>query len=149
MLEFLADPPWWFVAIITLAVPEAFRWLKKQFPAWSEHARGALRRRLRAWRRRQLLTIKRQRFDSVTINRAVVRSYAYLVLFVSCAVVYFMGLLLVPESLRQDQGGATVWGIAAGAPMIAFEMAWLGTSLRVDELLRSRRRIRARGGRLR
>ncbi|RRV18126.1 hypothetical protein [Pseudomonas saudiphocaensis] len=149
MLEYLADPPWWFVAIITLAVPEAFRWLKKQFPTWSEHAKGALRRRLRAWQCRQLLVIKRQRFDSAIINRIVVRSYAYLMLFVSCALVYFMGLLLVPEALRQNQGGATVWGIVAGAPMIAFELAWLSTSMRVDELLRFRRRIKSREGRLR
>lgn len=149
MLEYLANPPWWVVAIITLAVPEAFRWVKRKFPGWVDHAKGALRRRLRAWRRNQLLYIKRYRFDSVVINRIVVRSYAYLVLFVTCALVYGIGMLLIPESMRQTEGGVMFWGISTGLPMLTFEIAWLRTSVKADELLKFRRKIRPRGFRLR
>ncbi|QGW22913.1 hypothetical protein GOM96_18555 [Stutzerimonas degradans] len=149
MLEYLANPPWWVVAIITLAVPEAFRWAKRKFPGWVDHAKGALRRRLRAWRRNQLLYIKRHRFDSVVINRIVVRSYAYLVLFVTCAMVYGIGMLLIPESMRKTDGGVVFWGISTGLPMLVFELAWLRTSVKVDELLKFRRKIRPRAGTLR
>lgn len=149
MLEYLANPPWWVVAIITLAVPEAFRWIKRQLPSWMDHAKGALRRRLRAWRRNQLLIIKSQRFDIAVLNRLVARSYAFLVLFITCGLVYGIGLLLIPESMRQTDGGVMFWGISTGSPMIAFELAWLRASVRVDEVLKYRRKIKPRGRRLR
>ncbi|WP_313278096.1 hypothetical protein [Stutzerimonas balearica] len=149
MLEYLANPPWWVVAIITLAVPEAFRRIKQELPSWMDHAKGALRRRLRSWRRNQLLVIKGQRFDIAAINRLIARSYAFLVLFVTCALVYGIGLLLIPESMRQTEQGVMFWGISTGLPMLAFELAWLRASVRVDEILKYRKKIKPFGRRLR
>ncbi|PNF71531.1 hypothetical protein CXK96_16985 [Stutzerimonas stutzeri] len=148
MLELLANPPWWVLLILSIVLPKLSDEIWRRLPRWMDHAKGALRRRLRAWRLKQLLAIKSRRFDSVEINRVVVRSYAYLVLFVSCAVTYGLGLVLIPEAMRRTDGGVMFWGVATGLPMIAFELAWLRTSNKVDDLLKHRKKIKPHGRRL-
>jgi len=149
MFEFLANPPWWVLLFLSIVLPKLSGEVWRRLPKWMDHAKGALRSRLRAWRRSQLLRIKSRRFDSVGVNRVIVRSYAYLVLFVSCAAIYGLGMLLIPEGMRRTDGGVMFWGIATGLPMIGFEIAWLITSNKVDDLLKHRKKIKPQGWRLR
>ncbi|WP_417777747.1 hypothetical protein [Stutzerimonas xanthomarina] len=152
MFEFLANPPWWVVALVTLVLAELNRVIKRSVkrkgPVFLQSAKGRARGWFRSLRRKELVRIKAMRFDSVKINRIVIRSYAYLVLFIICGLVYLLGMLLIPEPLRQAKSGVMFWGIATALPTLFFEFAWLRTSNTADSLISHRAKIRVKGRRL-
>lgn len=148
MLEFLANPPWWILLILSVAMPKLWDAAVQCLPRLMDHTKGTLRKKWRRLNCKRLRRIKARRFDSVLITREINKSYAFMVLFVLSIMLYGIGLLLIPAPLRATSAGLSFWGISTGLPMLAFEFIWLTSMNRVDDLIHHRGKIRRRNRRL-
>jgi len=148
MLEFLANPPWWLLLILSVAMPKLWDTAVRYSPRLMDHTKGALRRKWRRHNCKRLRKIKALRFDSILITREISKSYAYMTLFVLSILLYGIGLLLIPAPLRETSAGLSFWGISTGLPMLAFEWVWLTSMNKVDSLLHYRAKIRRRNNRM-
>lgn len=148
MLEFFANPPWWILLVLSVAMPKLWDAAVKYTPILMAHTKGALRTKWRRDNCKRLRKLKAHRFDSSLITREIVKSYAFLILFVLSIMLYGIGLLLIPAELRKTSTGLSFWGISTGLPMLVFELIWLTSMNRVDSLLHYRGKIRRRHNRM-
>ena len=148
MLEFFANPPWWILLFLSVAMPKLWDAAVKYIPILMAHTKGALRTRWRRYNCRHLRKIKARRFDSTLITREIVKSYAFLILFILSIMLYGIGLLLIPVELKKTNIGLSFWGITTGLPMLVFEVFWLTSMNRAGILLHYRGKIRRRHNRM-
>ncbi|MFK4075216.1 hypothetical protein ACI2KX_16030 [Ectopseudomonas khazarica] len=123
-------------------------WLNKKIPAavqWlRQHRPGAIRRFFRGRKRKDLLWIRANRFDEMSIQRNVSRGHTCSIIFLLWFGLWIMALgmresFLVSEAPLSKQPGVT---IAAATPMYLFEIAWLYYSLTADKLIAYRKRVK-------
>lgn len=143
MLDF--TPPWWVVLILGAVLPKLWDAFLKAAPLMMEHTRGVVRRHWRHTKLKRLTKLRALRFDSASITRETIKQYAMMILFILSAMLYGIGLLLIPGALKQTDSGVTFWGVATGVPMLIFEVMWLLSMGKVDSLIHLRRKIRRRG----
>jgi len=107
-------------------------------------ARGWFRREVRRWKKKDAVWIRKYRFDEPWINREQSRGHTCFIIMVLWLGIWVLALGLkeivyLPEGpLAASPAKAAI----AGAPMYAFELAWLRFSGRATQLLRYRNKVR-------
>lgn len=161
MLEFITDPPWWVILLLGWLLPP-FGWVRAQLPRLAQLPSMVSTARSATWRflldrmrsffrgreKKRLQKIKAVRFHSTLINRQVAKSYAYLVLFMLSALIYFSGVVAMGMVPKEAEALKVFWMILTGPFMLVFELLWLITAGKVDSLLKYRQKIRRHGMRL-
>lgn len=146
MYEFLANPPWWVVLILSIALAKLWDRLENGVKSLASycmtHATGKFKRFLMGRKIKHLRKIKASRFSQLSIIRLTIKSYAYLTLFILCGLV---GLLmayalqaLIPQ-YSKVLGPPVIFTLGA---TLLFEMFWLHTSSKVSDLIKYNRKIR-------
>jgi hypothetical protein len=136
-------------ALIALLLKVAYQQASKWLPRFLSSATGSLKGIGRAYRKRHLLKVKAKRFDSIAINREIARSYAYLVLFWLCGLIWISQFIAFTEAPTSKAVGASAYYALFGPlPMYFFEFAWLRKSGFLDSVLVHRGKIRRCGMRL-
>lgn len=111
-------------------------------------AKGRIRSFFRGRKLKDLKRIKAARFDSAKINREIALSYAMLTLFILNAAGCVLSFGFAPPVTQKNYILAILYASLTGIPLLIFELAWLVTSTRVDEMLKYRSRIKRRDPRL-
>lgn len=148
----LVNPQWWVSntvsATIGLLLPILFGIFRSKFQPLLSKAKGRAGRYFTAKRIKRLKLIKSIRFDSAKINREIVNSGILLGIFILIAMGGVASFALAPAAVHESYSLALFFGSFTGIPMIFFEIAWLKSSTRVNDILKYRNRIKRRGRRL-
>jgi hypothetical protein len=136
-------------ALIALLLKVAYQQASKWLPRFLSSATGRLKGMGRALRKRHLLKVKAKRFDSIAINREIARSYAYLVLFWLCGLIWVGQFIALADGKTLEAAGAGGYYVLFGPlPAYFFEAAWLKKPDFLDSVLLHRSKIRRCGMRL-
>ena len=107
-------------------------------------ARGWIRREFRRWKKKDAAWIRKYRFDEPWINREQSRGHTCFIIMLLWFGIWALALGLkelvyLPEGpLASSPAKAAI----AGAPMYAFELAWLRFSGRAAQLINYRNKVR-------
>jgi hypothetical protein len=146
MEEWAANPQWWLsntvAAVLALLLPHTFRRSRSHIQLLLSRAHGWTKPIYRAWRCKRLKKIKAIRFDSLRISRQIALSYACLILFIGSAIASVAGFVLIPVTLPRSQQEALILTFMVSGPALFFEIAWLVVAGRLDDVMKSRKRIR-------
>lgn len=107
--------------------------------------RGRIRAAYRSRKCKRLKRIKAIRFDSVSINRRIATSSALLVLFILTCVATISAIINLPAETQRSYPLTLIIGMVLAIPALLFEFAWLASSTHLDDILKSRKRIRRSG----
>lgn len=148
----LVNPQWWVsntvAAAIGLALPALLGIFRARLHPLLSHAKGRVGRYFTAKRIKRLKLIKSIRFDSARINREIVNSGILLAIFILTAMGCVASFALAPTAVHESFSLALLFGAFAGAPMVLFEIAWLKSSSKVNDILKYRGKIKRHGRRL-
>jgi len=152
MEEWAANPQWWLsngVATLmgialTASLPSFYRRISAAFRAMMGRAKGRILVAYRARKAKRLRKIKAIRFDSLAINRQIATSAALLILFITTGVATIAAIINLPAEIQRSYAMTVVIGLVLAIPALLFEFAWLTSSSRLDDVLKSRKRIKRR-----
>ncbi len=148
MYEFLANPPWWVVLILSITLAKLWDKLERGVKSLASycmtHATGKLKRFLMGRKIKQLRNIKATRFSQLSIIRLTIKSYTYLTLFVLCALVALLTAYALQAVIPQHAKILTPALAFIMGTSLLFEVLWLRTSSRVSDLIKHNRKIRKR-----
>jgi len=133
ILNNLSDPSWWFTAffpvVLIFLAPKIWRWLV-----------GQVRHVSRSSRARSLRRVRELRSDDLLISKEMLSAQASFVVFMLSVAVGLILLVLSP--FTSQPGTNTVFVILLSIPVLTSELLWLIKDMRVQDLLRYRRRLR-------
>lgn len=146
MDEWVANPQWWLSSAVAAAMGAAMPFLYKQGRTGLKRmmlgTQGRIRSAYRGRKCKRLKRIKAIRFDSVSINREVALSSALLVLFITTSVATIAAIINLPAEIQRSYSMTFLVGLLLAIPALLFEFAWLTSSSRIDDVLKSRKRTR-------
>lgn len=146
MYEFLTNPPWWVVLILSITLAKLWDKLEIGVKAMASyfmtHATGKLKRFLMGRKIKHLRNIKATRFSQLSILRLTIKSYAYLTLFVICALVALLIAYTLQVTAVEYTKTITPALAFALSTTLIFEVLWLYTSSKVNDLIKYNRKIR-------
>ncbi len=146
MLEFLANPPWWVLIIVSVVLAKRWDRIEHYISSTSRflmsHTKGKLRGFWRQKKRKKMLAIKATRTDHLEITKITVKSYTYLILFILFMVA--CGLLLAAASVMGNPARSQLLfsSLVAAAPGLICEILWLTTSTKVETYIKFNRAVR-------
>lgn len=139
ILNNLRDPAWWFTAfvpaLLIMLVPRVWRYLSP-----------IVRRLFRGSRAKSLRRVRELRRDDLLIQREMLSAQAAFFVFIMFVAVGLVLLVLSPFSTQP--GVNRLFAFLLSLPIFWSEGVWLWKDVRVQELLKFRRRLapRSRGG---
>lgn len=146
MEEWAANPQWWLSTAVAGAVgammPFLYHQGRTRLKSLMLRTKGRIRAAYRSRKCKRLKQIKAIRFDSVSINRQIATSSALLVLFITTGVATIAAIINLPPEIQRSYWMTVVIGLVLAIPALLFEFAWLASSSRLDDILKSRKRIR-------
>ncbi|MGN0924741.1 hypothetical protein [Ectopseudomonas mendocina] len=146
MYEFLANPPWWVVLILSIALAKLWDKLENGVKSLASycmtHATGKLKRFLMGRKIKHLRKIKASRFSQLTIIRLTIKSYTYLTLFILCGLVGLLATYALRAVIPQHANILTPALAFIMCTTLLFEVLWLHTSSKVSDLIKYNRKIR-------
>ena len=152
MDEWTTSPQFWISSAVSAVTVFLLQYLYRighgKIQPLLAGAKGRIRSFFRGRKLKDLKRIKAARFDCARVNREIALSYAMLTLFILSAAASIVSFGFVPSEANKSYIKAILYASLTGVPLLIFEFAWLFTSTRVDEILKYRRRIKRRGGRL-
>lgn len=146
MYEFLTNPPWWVVAIVSIALAKLWDRLENGVKSLASycltHATGKFKRFLMGRKIKHLRKIKASRFSQLSIIRLTIKSYAYLTLFILCGLVGLLATYALRAVIPQHANILTPALAFIMCTTLLFEVLWLHTSSKVNDLIKYNRKIR-------
>ncbi|MCW5669395.1 MAG: hypothetical protein KIT86_07015 [Hydrogenophaga sp.] len=131
ILTNLSDPAWWFTAffpaIAILLVPRLWRYCAPK-----------IRRLFRGSRSRSLRRTRELRKDDLLLSKEMLSAQAAFFVFIMFVAVGLVLLVLSPLSIRPGVNSMFVFVLSV--PILTSEVIWLLKDVRVQELLKYRRR---------
>jgi hypothetical protein len=152
MEEWTTNPQFWISSAVSALTGFLLQFLYRSshsaVHAMLAGAKGRIRSFFRGRKLKDLKRIKAARFDSAKINREIALSYTMLTLFILNAAGCVLSFGFAPPVTQKNYILAILYASLTGIPLLIFELAWLVTSTRVDEMLKYRSRIKRRDRRL-
>lgn len=142
------NPQWWLstavAAVMGTVMPFLYTTGRSGLKRLMVGAQGRIRCIYRNRKCQRLKRIKAIRFDSVAINRQIALSSALLVLFITTGVATIAAIINLPMEIQRSYSMTVLIGLILAVPALLFEFAWLTSSSRIDDILKSRKMIRKR-----
>ncbi|UZJ58196.1 hypothetical protein OKW98_16465 [Pseudomonas sp. KU26590] len=140
------NPQWWLstavAAVMGAVMPFLYRSCRLGLKRLMVGAQGRIRSIYRNRKCQRLKRIKAIRFDSVAINRQITLSSALLVLFITTGVATIAAIINLPMEIQRSYSMTVLIGLVLAIPALLFEFAWLTSSSRLDDVMKSRKLIR-------
>lgn len=128
IIKALSDPGAWVSGILFSLIASA---IYKWFELLPKQIRGLSR----AKRLKNLRRLREARQNPMDITFSIVRANAQFVAFLLMCF-FYLGALLVSESLRQLINLSWVLGVVIASPILVFELVWLNFDLSAKRLVR-------------
>jgi hypothetical protein len=139
MLEYVLNPPWWAVLIISVILAKRWDQIEHYISATSSylmnHTRGKLRGYWRFRRKAKLQKIKNIRNNQTEIIKLTIKRYTYLILFILLAAIFGLLITAAKISAKPLQQELLAYSLIAAVISIMYEMLWLTTSTKVDNYI--------------
>jgi len=146
MEGWVINPQWWLSTAVAAALGAVMPFLYKNCRIGLKRlmvgTQGGIRSIYRKRKCQRLKKVKAVRFDSVAINRQISLSSALLVLFITTGVATIAAIINLPMEIQRSYSMTVLIGLVLAIPALLFEFAWLTSSTRLDDILKSRKLIR-------